>query len=274
MSRTASPGMSTPSASCAARVHAPEDPGLLLRRYARGRRTADRNALVCRFLPLARSLARRYARAGEPLEDLEQVAAIGLVHAADRFDPARGCAFSTFAVPTILGELRRHFRDHAWVAHVPRRVQERTAAVRVATDDLLAETGHQPTVGQLAERLGCAEAEVVDALAARASSERIPLDARESDGDGTLTLADRIGGEDEHYELVEDREALRSVLPLLTDHERELIVLRYVDDLSQVEIARRLGVSQMQVSRHLRAALARLTAVAERRSAPPPTVAA
>lgn len=249
--------------------HTPEsssqDSTRLLRRFAAERSTRDRDELVHRFLPLARSLARRYARAGEPLEDLEQVASLGLLKAIDRFDPERGYAFSSFAVPTILGELRRHFRDHAWVAHVPRAMQERTAALRRAIDELIAEEGRPPTVGRLAERLGCSDEDVVEAMSARASSERIPLDSS-SDEEGSPSLADRLGDEDGGYELVDDRDALASILSILTEREREIVALRFFGGLSQTEIAGRIGVSQMQVSRVLRAALARLSLVAEHRT--------
>jgi RNA polymerase sigma-B factor len=233
------------------------------------RRRQERDALVERYLPLAHSLARRYSHAGTPMEDLQQVAAVGLINAANRFDPTRGVAFSTFAVPTILGELRRHFRDHAWATHVPRSVQERTAAVRQANEDFMRENGHAPGTYELAERLGCSSEEVVDALLARASNDQLPLDTPTGTSeDATLTIADRLGDIDEGYERVEDRDAVLSVLGLLTDREREIIVLRYVDELTQVQIADRLEVSQMQISRTLRAAIGRLAKVAAYRSAP------
>jgi RNA polymerase sigma-B factor len=243
-----------------------DDPAAVFRRYAAERRPEDREALVRRFLPMARKLALRYARGSEPLEDLEQVAALGLLKAVDRYDPDRGFAFTSFAVPTILGELRRHFRNHAWVAHVPRAVQERVMAVRRATDELARAGVRKPTVRRLAEHLGDSEEDVLDAMAASASTDRVPLDAPAGGRDEEmLPLAERLGHEDRGFERVEDRGTVASVLPVLTPREREVITLRFFGGLSQTEIAERIGVSQMQVSRVLRAALTRLSIVAEYR---------
>ncbi|MCW3064415.1 MAG: polymerase, sigma 28 subunit, Sig subfamily [Solirubrobacterales bacterium] len=245
------------------------DPAPVFRRYAAERRSEDRDELVRRFLPMARKLALRYARGSEPLEDLEQVAALGLLKAVDRYDPGRGFAFTSFAVPTILGELRRHFRNFAWTAHVPRAVQERVMAVRRATDELTRAGERKPTVGRLAEHLGNTEEEVVEALGAAASTDRVPLDASAAGHDGEmLTLAERLGRDEAGYELVEDRGTVASVLHVLTQREREVLTLRFFGGLSQTEIAERIGVSQMQVSRVLRAALARLSIVAEHQSRP------
>jgi RNA polymerase sigma-B factor len=245
---------------------AQDDPAAVFRRYAAERRPEDREALVRRFLPMARKLALRYARGSEPLEDLEQVAALGLLKAVDRYDPDRGFAFTSFAVPTILGELRRHFRNHAWVAHVPRAVQERVMEMRRATDDLARAGVRNPTVRHLAERIGASEEDVLDAMAASASTDRVPLDASAGGRDDEmLPLAERLGREDSGFERVEDRRTVASVLPVLTPREREVITLRFFGGLSQTEIAERIGVSQMQVSRVLRAALTRLSIVAEYR---------
>jgi RNA polymerase sigma-B factor len=252
-----------------------DDPATVFRRYATERRQEDREALVHRFLPMARKLAMRYARGSEPLEDLEQVAALGLLKAVDRYDPDRGFAFTSFAVPTILGELRRHFRNHAWVAHVPRAVQERVMAIRRATDELARAGVRNPTIRRLAEHIGDSEEQVLDAMAASASTDRVPLDSPTSGRDDEmLTLAERLGREDAGFERVEDRRTVASVLPVLTDREREVLTLRFFGGLSQTEIATRIGVSQMQVSRVLRAALTRLSIVAEHRSHPRPRRAA
>jgi RNA polymerase sigma-B factor len=241
----------------------------VFRRYAAERRSEDRDELVRRFLPMARKLALRYARGSEPLEDLEQVAALGLLKAVDRYDPGRGFAFTSFAVPTILGELRRHFRNFAWTAHVPRAVQERVMAVRRATDELTRAGERKPTVRRLAEHMGSTEEEVVEALGAVASTDRVPLDAAAAGRDGELlTLAERLGRDEAGYELVEDRGTVASVMHILTQREREVLTLRFFSELSQTEIAERIGVSQMQVSRVLRAALARLSIVAEHQSRP------
>jgi RNA polymerase sigma-B factor len=246
-----------------------DDPAATFRRYAAERRQADRDALVNRFLPMARKLALRYARGSEPIEDLEQVAALGLIKAVDRYDPDRGFAFTSFAVPTILGELRRHFRNHAWTAHVPRAVQERVMAIRRATDELAEAGVRNPTVRRLAEHMGETEEDVIDAMAAAASTDRVPLDApAQGRDDEALPLAERLGHEDPGYERVNDRRTVASVLPVLTDREREVLSLRFFGGLSQTEIAERIGVSQMQVSRVLRAALTRLTIVAEHRARP------
>jgi RNA polymerase sigma-B factor len=246
-----------------------DDPTATFRRYAAERRQEDREALVNRFLPMARKLALRYARGSEPLEDLEQVAALGLIKAVDRYDPDRGFAFTSFAVPTILGELRRHFRNHAWTAHVPRAVQERVMAIRRATDELACAGVRNPTVRRLAEHMGESEEDVIDAMAAAASTDRVPFDAPSSGRDEeALPLAERLGHEDPGYERVDDRRTVASVLPVLTAREREVLTLRFFGGLSQTEIADRIGVSQMQVSRVLRAALARLSIVAEHRSRP------
>jgi RNA polymerase sigma-B factor len=243
-----------------------EDPSATFRRYATERSQADREALVNRFLPMARKLALRYARGSEPIEDLEQVAALGLIKAVDRYDPDRGFAFTSFAVPTILGELRRHFRNHAWNAHVPRAVQERVLRIRRATDELARAGVRNPTVRQLAEHMGEREEDVLDAVHAASSTDRVPLDAPVTQRDEeALTLAERLGQDDPGYERVEDRRTVASVLPVLTPRERQVVTLRFFGGLSQTEIADRIGVSQMQVSRVLRAALTRLQIVAEYR---------
>ena len=219
---------------------------------------AERDGLVRRFLPLAHSLARRYVNGSEPLEDLEQVAALGLIKAIDRFDPARGYALASFAVPTILGELRRHFRSHAWVAHVPRSVQEGVIAVRQAVEDLTATNAEAPTPRDLAEHIGCSQEAVVNALLALSSRDSQSLDAPVASEAGANSLTERLGHEDSGYERAEHRDTLRRLMPVLTDREQHIVLLRFWDELTQTEIAERVGISQMQISRILRGALARL----------------
>jgi RNA polymerase sigma-B factor len=243
---------------------------VLLERYAEHRDPADLEEIVRRFRPLVRKLALRYARADEPLDDLEQIGSLGLIKAIHRFDPAKGFAFTSFAVPTIVGELRRSFRDTAWTAHVPRGTQERVALVRRASDAHATEHGRAPTVGELAAALDLDEELVVDALQAGASMFPLSLDgpggARDGEDDPTA-LGDLLGEEDGGFGLVEDRVALRAAMQTLTPKQRHVIALRFDEGLKQSEIGQRLGCSQMQVSRLLRAALERLRTVAEHQSA-------
>lgn len=247
-----------------------EEPDVLLRRYARFADPADLDRLVRRFRPLARKLALRYARGSDPVDDLEQVANLGLVKALKRFDPDRGFAFTSFAVPTILGELKRSFRDTAWSAHVPRAVQERVAEVRKVIDGWAGEQGRSPTPREVAERLSCTEEEVVEALHAQTALAPVSLDGRvggdEEDG---VSLGDRLGDTDPGYELVDDRRAIADALPLLTEQQRAVLRLRFEHDMKQSEIAAQLACSQMQVSRVLRGALETLGLVVNHRSCAP-----
>jgi RNA polymerase sigma-B factor len=240
----------------------------LLRRYAAERDPADRDEVFRRFRPLARRLALRYARGAEPIDDLEQVACLGLLKAMERFDPDRGFAFTSFAVPTILGELRRSFRDTAWAAHVPRSLQERVADVRAHADGWVGRYGRTPTVGELAGALGCDEEEIVDALQAAAALTTVSLEATGggSDEDEGATLGERLGDDDPAFDLIDDRVALASALPSLTGVQREVLRLRFEEELKQSEIAEHIGVSQMQISRVLRAAIHRLSMVANHQS--------
>jgi RNA polymerase sigma-B factor len=218
-----------------------------------------RDELVRRFLPLARKLARRYVGAREPLEDLTQVASLGLVKAVDRFDPEREIAFSSFAVPTIVGELKRYFRDLGWSVHVPRGAQEMALKVSQASHQLATRTGRAPTPHELAQFLEWSVEEVVDALEAGAAHHAASLDAPSDAGDGDAgTLVQSIGGEDEGYELVDARLTIVAAARQMPPRERRVLWLRFVDDLTQTQIAERIGVSQMQVSRILRRALQRL----------------
>jgi RNA polymerase sigma-B factor len=232
----------------------------LFARWQQGGDHAAREALVRRFMPLARSLARRYGRSSEPFEDLLQVASLGLLKALDRYDIERGHAFQSFAVPTILGEMRRYFRDSGWAIHVPRGAQERALKVRDAQEQIANERGHSPTVGQLAEYLELDTEQVIDALQAIQAYETVSLDAPRpgGDDDGSSSYGETIGTEDGHYELVELDVTLSSVLGRIPARERQILRMRYMDDLTQTEIAEQVGISQMQVSRLLRRSLDQL----------------
>jgi RNA polymerase sigma-B factor len=218
-----------------------------------------REELVERFLPLARNLARRYAGAREPFEDLLQVASLGLVKAIDRFDVDRGAAFSSFAVPTILGELKRYFRDLGWSVHVPRGAQEQALKVQEAQERLTTKTGRPPTVHELAEYLELEVEDVLDALETAAAHHSASLDApREDRDDESGSLVDVFGQEDRRYELVEETTTISAAARELTPRERRVLALRFAGDMTQTQIAQEIGVSQMQVSRILRRALTQL----------------
>jgi RNA polymerase sigma-B factor len=230
----------------------------LLARYARTRDQGTRAALVARFLPLARQLARRYRRGGEPLEDLEQVASLGLLKAIDRFDPARPTAFSSFAVPTILGELKRHFRDHGWAVRVPRDLQELAVRMEREGDELARELGRSATPEEVARRVGITTEQVLEAREAAGAYRAVSLDQpHEEQGEGE-PYETAVGEEDPGYRLAEDAATAERLMDVLTDREREVLRLRFREDLTQSEIGRRVGVSQMHVSRLIRDALARL----------------
>jgi RNA polymerase sigma-B factor len=215
-------------------------------------------------MPLARSLARRYGRSSEPFEDLLQVASLGLLKAIDRYDVERGHPFPSFAVPTILGEMRRYFRDSGWAVHVPRGAQERALKVRDAQERLANDRGRAPSVHQLAEYLELDTEEVIDALQAIQAYETLSLDAPRvgSDGD-VVAYGDSMGREDERYELVELDATVTAVLGRIAPRERLILRMRFIDDLTQTEIAERVGISQMQVSRLLRRSLDQLRSLAE-----------
>jgi len=227
----------------------------LLEAYRATGDRAARDRLVEELMPLVRSLARRYAGRGEPLEDLVQVGAIGLIKAIDRFDLDRGVELSTYAVPTIVGEIRRHFRDRSWGVHVPRRLKELALRVSRLVDDLAAELGRAPTVAELAEAADVEEDDVIEALeTARAhtpASLSTPVEAS-----GELTLIDLIGEDEAGYAALERGSVVRTGLEGLEERERRIIVLRFLKGLSQSQIAAELGISQMHVSRLLRRALA------------------
>jgi RNA polymerase sigma-B factor len=220
-----------------------------------------REELIERYMPLARSLALRYRRASEPLDDLVQVASVGLVKAVDRWDPDRGLAFSSYAVPTILGELRRYFRDATWDVRPARDLQELCLSVEEARDALWAKLGRSPTVEDLAGKLHRSQEEIVEALQASEARSARSLDApvHEEEGDSAST-GDLIGGEDAQYERVEAAVTIERLTGILDDRAREILRLRFQEDLLQSEIADRVGCSQMHVSRIIRSSLERLYA--------------
>jgi RNA polymerase sigma-B factor len=223
-----------------------------------------RAELVERFLPLARKLARRYEHASEPLEDLVQVASLGLLKAIDRFDPSRGDAFSSYAVPTILGELKRHFRDTGWALHVPRGMQERVLQVNAAMEVLSSDLGHSPSPQQVALKLRMPVEQVLEAMEAGAAYDTTSLDRprHSRDDKDSGTIADSVGGADERFGLVEDRATIGRGLKALPERERTILYLRFAEGLTQAEIAERVGISQMHVSRLIRRAIDRMRVVA------------
>ena len=224
--------------------------------------TAAREALVRRFLPLARELARRFVYTGEPLDDLRQVAAVGLIKAIDRFDPAWGTKFTSYAAPTILGELRRHIRDTGWAVHVPRELQERAFAASREAEALMIRLRRSPTPREVADAVGCAVEEVLEAQEAATSYTAASLDAPVIGDEGAAGMVELLGADDASYALAEHRDAIARTMRSLSDVEREVLRLRFAQDLTQREIGERVGCSQMQVSRLLRRALANLKAAA------------
>jgi RNA polymerase sigma-B factor len=220
------------------------------------RRTGDHHArelLAERFLPFARKLAQRYRYTREPIDDLTQVAALGLLRAIDRFDPARGYRFTSFAAPTILGELKRHFRDKGWATRVPRELQEHALALGRASERLTQDLGRPPTIPQLAETLGWTIESVIEAHEVARSYETASLDApTTNESEDSVAPIDRLGHDDGGFELAESRDMIAQGWRELSDVERQIVSLRYAHDLTQSEIAHRVGCSQMQVSRLLR----------------------
>ncbi|MER6455979.1 RNA polymerase sigma factor SigF [Streptomyces sp900105245] len=216
-------------------------------------RDAVRDALVTAWLPMAHRIAGRFRDRGEPAEDLRQVAAIGLIKAVDRFDPSQGSAFESYAVPTITGEVKRHFRDHTWAMHVPRRVQELRNKVRLARYELLNTPGsREPTVAGLAAHTGLTEDEVTAGLEALDSFSTLSLDldlAPGADSADSLSIADTLTAPDTSYDVVIDRESAKEGLRRLPERERTILYLRFFEDMTQTRIADQLGISQMHVSR-------------------------
>ncbi len=221
---------------------------------------AAREELLMRFLPLARKLARRYSHSSVPDEDLVQVASVALLKAIDRFDPERGIAFQSFAIPTILGELRRHFRDTSWAVHVARAAQERALSVQEAIERLSARHGRSPDVQQIAVYLEMSEEDVLDGMQAGRAYSTMSLDAPapSQDDDAGATLAAELGAEEHGYDLVDTTVVVGDALATLDSRDRRLLQMRFGESLTQSEIGEQLGVSQMQVSRLLGRALAAL----------------
>jgi RNA polymerase sigma-B factor len=222
------------------------------------------DALVQRFMPLARSVAGRYARSGEPLDDLVQVASVGLIKAINRFDPDRGLAFSSFAVPTMAGELRRHFRDRGWAVRPPRGLQEAAMQVSKVTDELARRLGAPPTIRQIGQALEMTDEQVLEARAALNGMTAMSFEAPRSVGDDEgETLGETLGDDEPGFERAEARATVDRLSVCLDEREREVVKLRFDDDLTQQEIGDIIGVSQMQVSRILRGALQKLSAQAK-----------
>lgn len=220
-----------------------------------------RDELIERYMPLARSLALRYRRASEPLDDLIQVASVGLVKAVDRWDPDRGLAFSSYAVPTILGELRRYFRDATWDVRPARDLQELCLAVEEARETLWGQLGRSPTAADIAERLNRSQEEVIEALQATEGRSVRSLDAPVHDEEeGSASAGDLIGHPDGEFERVEAGVTIERLSGILDDRAREILRLRFQEDLLQSEIAEQVGCSQMHVSRIIRSSLEKLYA--------------
>jgi RNA polymerase sigma-B factor len=234
----------------------------LLERYHRDGDLEARERLIERFLPLARQLASRYSYTDEPHDDLVQVACVGLVKAVDRFEPERGSTFVNYAVPTILGELKRHFRDKGWAVHVPRAMQERALQVNQAIAVLSTRLGRSPSARELAAHVGVSTEQVLEALEAATAYDTLSLESTPPGGDDDerRSYADTIASEEQGYQMVELGQALSGTVRALPDREREILHLRFVQDLTQAEIAERVGVSQMHVSRLLRRSLDKLRA--------------
>jgi RNA polymerase sigma-B factor len=237
------------------------DRALLIRAH-RGDQEA-REQLVERFLPLARQLARRYQRGGEALDDLIQVASLGLLKAIDRFDPSRTTAFSSFAVPTILGELKRHFRDKGWSVRVPRDLHELTVRLEPTSEELSRELGRAPTTSELADHLGVTIEQLLEAREAAGAYGAVSLDRPRDDDEEGDGLGAGFGVEDLGFSEAEDAATVEHLMRVLSDREREVLRLRFAEDLTQAEIGTRIGVSQMHVSRIIRQAIAQLQRAAE-----------
>ncbi|HEV2810509.1 MAG TPA: SigB/SigF/SigG family RNA polymerase sigma factor [Acidimicrobiales bacterium] len=231
--------------------------------FAESRDPKLRDQLIEAHLGLAEYLARRFSNRGEPLDDLVQVASLGLVKAVERFEPGRGLEFTTFATPTIVGELKRHFRDKGWAVRVPRRVQELHLRVTGVVDELQLELGRSPTVAEIAVRAGTSEDEVIEAVDAGSAYRSTSLDAGRGDDEESLGLLGQLGDLDPEMARAENRTGLSPLLSQLPDREQLMLYLRFYEGKTQSEIAQRLGISQMHVSRLLARSLERLRELAE-----------
>ena len=230
----------------------------LFRRYKDEGDEDARSQLIVNHLNLVRFLAAKFNNRGEPLEDLIQVGTIGLIKAIDRFEPERGLEFTTYATPTILGEIKRHFRDKGWSVRVPRRLQELSAKVNQATDALTQQLQHSPTVDEIADYLGVTADEVLEAMESGEAYSSVPLEGTGSDDDDSVSVIDRFGQEDADLKASDDRLLIEDVLSEFTPKEQQVVRLRFIDGLTQAEIAQRLDISQVQVSRLLRRTLKRM----------------
>jgi RNA polymerase sigma-B factor len=252
---SASPGGPEPEKYKLSGVKRNDEERRLFQAYLERGDLGARERLVERFLPLARQLARRYGAAGEQMDDLVQVASVGLVKAIDRYELDRGTAFSSFAVPTILGEIKRYFRDSGWTVRVPRAVQERRIKINRAIPLLTGKLGRSPTPAEIAEQIEATSEEVLEALEAAVAYEPVSLDTSPGAGDEDDTWGQSIGTEDPGYELVETSATLAPAMQELPDRERLILHMRFVEDMTQSQIAEQIGISQMHVSRLIRKAL-------------------
>ena len=221
-------------------------------------RAALRDQVIESWLPLAQHLANRFAGRGEPIDDLFQTATVGLIKAVDKFDAERGVDFAAYAIPTIIGEIKRHFRDRTWDIRVPRRLQELRLSLSEATSTLLQTLGRSPTVSDLAHHLGITDEEVLEGLEGARAYNAVSLSTPTADGDRATELGDLLGAEDAEFELAELRVALGPALAALDRREQRILTLRFYGNMTQSQIADQIGVSQMHVSRLLARALAKL----------------
>ncbi|MDT0447377.1 RNA polymerase sigma factor SigF [Streptomyces sp. DSM 41886] len=260
------PGQQEPAAPAQRRVLPdPHDRGAARDLFVELRKLPDgsperaelRNSLVRMHLPLVEHLARRFRNRGEPLDDLTQVATIGLIKSVDRFDPERGVEFSTYATPTVVGEIKRHFRDKGWAVRVPRRLQELRLSLSQATAELSQQHGRAPTVHELAQRLSISEEDVLEGLESANAYSTLSLDVPDTD-DESPAVADTLGAEDDALEGVEYRESLKPLLEELPPREKKILLLRFFGNMTQSQIAQEVGISQMHVSRLLARTLAQL----------------
>jgi RNA polymerase sigma-B factor len=242
------------------------DREVLRRKFEEFAQTRDRHLrdeLVAAHIGLAEYLARRFANRGEPLDDLVQVASLGLIKAVDRFEPDRGLEFSTYATPTIVGELKRHFRDKGWAVRVPRRVQELHLRLGKVVSSLAQDLGRSPTIAEIAERSQVSEEEVLEAIEAGNAYRFASIDAPSGSDEDAQTLSAQLGDEDPRLEDIEHRVALSPLIAKLPKREQAILHLRFFEGMTQSEIAGRLGISQMHVSRLLARSLAQLRDSAE-----------
>jgi len=229
-------------------------------------REGARESLVHLHLPLVEHCARRFRNRGEPLEDLVQVGTIGLLKSIDRFDSERGVEFSTYATPTIIGEIKRYFRDKGWAIRVPRRLQELRMQISSTSGELTQQLGRSPTPRELAEHIGCTVEEIIEGIESGNAYSTLSLDASDSDEDGAATMLDAIGQEDEGLEHVEIRESIKPLLDRLAPREKKILLLRFFKNMTQSQIAEEIGVSQMHVSRLLNRTLEQLRTSLEEQS--------